>query len=204
MTRRKRSAVEAGDSEADKPLRADARRNRARILEVAETVLAEKGTSVSTEEIAREAGVGIGTVFRHFPTKEALLEAILVGRMQRLAEEADALATAEDPGAALFAFFTRVVDQSGAKNAFSEALAAAGVDVMNATSEVRKELRRAVDTLLARAQKVGAVREDIRSAELMALLAGTSRAAEHVGWDREVQARLLMIVFDGLRPQRRR
>ena len=65
---------------AAKPLRADARRNQARVLAAAEAVFAAKGTAASTEEIARQAGVGIGTVFRHFPTKQALLEAVLVGR----------------------------------------------------------------------------------------------------------------------------
>lgn len=75
----------------ERPLRADARRNRARLLDVAEAVFAEHGVTVSTEEIARTAGVGIGTVFRHFPSKEALLEAVYVARLRRLADDAAAL-----------------------------------------------------------------------------------------------------------------
>src|SRR5258708_17586261 len=101
-------------SDAAEPLqkrpRADAQRNRARLLDVAELVFATKGIGASTEEIAREAGVGIGTVFRHFPTKEALLEAVFIRRLQQLAARADALAEADDPGAAFFSFFSYVVE----------------------------------------------------------------------------------------------
>jgi AcrR family transcriptional regulator len=183
-----------------KPLRADARRNRARVLEAAEAVFGSKGTSASTEEIAREAGVGIGTVFRHFPTKEALLEAIVVGRLRRLAEAADSLARAEDPGAAFFTFFTRAVDQSATKIALADALAEAGVDVERAASQVGRDLRRTLGVLLARAQRAGAVRADVGVADVIALLVGASRAAEHAGWDREVQARTVAIMLDGLRP----
>jgi AcrR family transcriptional regulator len=194
------AATRGSGGGADRPLRADARRNRTRILEVAEAVFAAKGTAASTEEVAREAGVGIGTVFRHFPTKEALLEAILLGRLHRLTEEASALSAAEDPGAAFFAFFTRVVDQAATKHAFADALAEAGVDIRHSAPQVGQELLGALDTLLTRAQRAGAVRDDVRVTELMALLVGTSRAVEHAGWDPDVQARTLCVVFDGLRP----
>lgn len=183
---------------AGKPMRADARRNRARLLEVAEAVFEDKGTSVSTEEIAKAAGVGIGTVFRHFPTKESLLEAVYIGLLRQLADEAAALATAEDPGAALFGFFTRVVDRSAAKNALHEALAHAGVDVLSAAAEVRRDMTDAIGVLLARAQEAGEVRADIGMPELMAILVGASRAVEHAA-DRTVRANALTIVLDGLR-----
>jgi hypothetical protein len=89
-------------------LRADAARNRIAILEAAEDVFVEKGRALSTEAVAERAGVGIGTVFRHFPTKEALLQALLVVRLQQLAAEADALAI-DDRGGALFIVFERLV-----------------------------------------------------------------------------------------------
>jgi AcrR family transcriptional regulator len=186
---------------AAKPLRADARRNQARVLAAAEAVFAAKGTAASTEEIARQAGVGIGTVFRHFPTKQALLEAVLVGRLQRLADEVDALAAAEDPGAALFSFFAGVVGQAATKLALVDALAAAGVEVVRhaTSSPVGQELVGALGTLLTRAQRAGTVRADIGVAELIGLLVGTSRAVEQAGWDPKVQARILAVVFDGLR-----
>jgi len=183
-------------------LRADARRNRARVLEAAEVIFATKGTSASTEEIAREAGVGIGTVFRHFPTKEALLEAIVVGRLQRLAEAAGSFATEGEPGEAFFGFFTRAVDQSATKIALADALAEAGVDVERAASQVGTDLRQALGTLLSRAQRAGAVRSDVGVSDVIALLVGASRAAEHAGWDPEVQARTVTVVLDGLRPAR--
>jgi AcrR family transcriptional regulator len=185
---------------AARPLRADARRNRARILEAAEAVFAAKGVAASTEEVARRAGVGIGTVFRHFPTKEALLEAVVDGHLRRLADEAGALAAADDPGAALAAFFGRAMERSPAKLALVDALAAAGVEVgRRAGSPAGRELHRALAALLARAQRAGAVRDDVGVGDLVALLAGVSRAAEHAGWDRAAQARILAVVLDGLR-----
>jgi AcrR family transcriptional regulator len=193
-------APQGGGAAAGRALRADARRNRARVLEAAEAAFASKGTSVSTEEIARDAGVGIGTVFRHFPTKEALLEAVVVGRLERLAAEAASLATAEDPGSAFFSFFASAVDRSATKIALADALAAAGVDVERAAAEVGRELRRTMGVLLGRAQAVGAVREDATVADVIALLVGASHAAEHAGWDRGVQMRTVAIMLDGLRP----
>src|SRR3954447_4416845 len=80
--------------------RADARRNRQRVLEAAESAFAGEGISVPIDEIARRAGVGAGTVYRHFPTKDALLHAILAIRVERMTEEAHAAARAPDPGAA--------------------------------------------------------------------------------------------------------
>src|SRR6201999_3333178 len=133
-------------------LRADARRNRCRILEAAENIFTSRGMAASTDEVAAAAGVGIGTVFRHFPTKNALLEALLIGKLRHLVCEADSLSTSEDPRAALFAFFTHMLEQSSQKKAFAEALAEAGVDVRGATAETKKELGRAIGKLLANAQ----------------------------------------------------
>jgi AcrR family transcriptional regulator len=182
-----------------RPPRADALRNRTKILEAAETVFASRGTSASTEAVAREAGVGIGTVFRHFPTKESLLEAVYIARLRRLAEEADALASVEDPGAAFFTFFTRVVGHAATKNAFSAALAEAGVDVEQTAAEIGQELKRALGALLTAAQEAGAVRADIGLPEVLMVLVGASQAAERVGADREVRDRALSVVLDGLR-----
>jgi AcrR family transcriptional regulator len=186
----------------ERPRRADARRNRERVLDAAEAVFAAKGTSASTDEIARTAGVGVGTVFRHFPTKEALLEAVFVGRLQRLAAEADGLATADDPGPALFDFFARIVDQAATKKAFVDALAEAGVDVEDAAARGGGGLRGRLGVLLNRAQAAGAVRSDLGVEELLALLVGTSRAVEHAGaadGDAGRRARIVAVVVDGLR-----
>jgi AcrR family transcriptional regulator len=183
-----------------RPLRADAARNHAKVLAAAEAVFAEQGTSASTEAVARRAGVGIGTVFRHFPTKESLLEAVLVGLLRRLAADAEALAEADDPGTAFFAFFTQVVTQAVTKNAISAALAESGIE-RDATDRTGQELKKALSALLDRAQRAGAVRADVTLTEVMALLAGTSQAAGHLGADYDVRIGVLGIVFDGLRPR---
>ena len=181
-------------------MRADARRNRTRVLEAAEAVFATRGTSASTGEIALEAGVGIGTVFRHFPTKEDLLEAILMDRVAKLGELARSLIDAADPGAALFGLFTYMVEQAATKKTYIDALADATIDSRIARSLVGQDTVQALGTLLARAQQAGAVRDDIGAAELIALVVGASRATEHTGSDSAVRARTLQVVFDGLRP----
>jgi AcrR family transcriptional regulator len=186
----------------DKPLRADARRNRARVLAAADTVFATKGISASTDEVAREAGVGIGTLFRHFPTKEALLEAVLIARIQTLINEATALCTATDPGAAFFDFLTRIINQSPAKNLLVDALAAAGVDVDSTIAHVGQELLQIVNTLLVRAQQAGAVRTDVQTADLIPIIIGASRAIEHAAADDTLQPRVLRLILDGLRAKR--
>jgi len=181
-------------------LRADARRNRARILDAAERVFADRGASASTEEIARAAEVGAGTLFRHFPTKEELLQAVFVGRMNRLAAEAGALARAEDAGAALSAFFRRAVEQADTKNAFAGMLASAGVDVHDATADARRDLRTALGALLAGAQDAGTARRELRVEDVIALLAGASRAVEYAGRDAHSRERILAVILDGIRP----
>jgi AcrR family transcriptional regulator len=181
-------------------LRADARRNRARLLEAAEQVFADLGIGASTEEVARQAGVGIGTVFRHFPTKAALLEAVFVGRLTRLGERAAALSESEEPGPAFFTFVALVVDQAPAKNAFADALAAAGVNVQAVASGVSGEFAGAMTVLLSNAQQAGVVRPDIGVGELKAVLVGASRAVEQGGDDPATRARILAVMLDGLRP----
>ena len=95
--------------------RADARSNRARILDAAEEVFGQGGESASTEEVARLAGVGIATVFRHFPAKADLLDAVLARRFDRLRERAERLAGSADPGPALFGMFTEMVTDAPSK-----------------------------------------------------------------------------------------
>ncbi len=143
----------------------------------------------------------MGTVFRHFPTKEALLQAVLVDRLEQVAAAARAAAAAADPGAAFSTFFNQVVDAARGKAALGDALAAAGVDLEHATADVKRDLHAAVGELLARAQQAGAVRPDLGPAELFALLLAASRAVEHLGDDRLRQARTLAVIVDGLRPR---
>jgi AcrR family transcriptional regulator len=189
--------------------RVDAQANRDRILDVAEEVFGAGGESASTEEVARRAGVGIATVFRHFPTKAELLQAVLVRRFDRLRAQAEArLETTSaggtgagdtDPGAAFFDFFRHLVADAATKIAIGDALLDAGGDRDGEAARASTGLRRAVGALLERAQRSGAVRDDVELPEVYALLVATSRTAAHPGLDDEVKARVLAIVFDGLR-----
>jgi AcrR family transcriptional regulator len=186
--------------------RVDAQANRGRILDVAEEVFGTGGESASTEEVARLAGVGIATVFRHFPTKAALLQAVLVRRFDRLREQAEALlgtrdsGTALDPGTAFFDFFRHLVTDAPTKIAIGDALLDAGGDSDGEAAQASYGLRRAVGALLRQAQQAGAVRDDVELPEVYTLLVAASRAAAHTGLDDEVKARALAIIFDGLAP----
>lgn len=176
-------------------MRADAERNRARILAAAEEVFAELGAAASTEEVARRAGVAIGTVFRHFPTKNDLLAAIMKDLVQRFTHEVETLASQGDPATALFTFFSGLVEQAAAKKTVVELL-----DVDIQVDRQLQQLRAAIGDLLVRAQQAGAVRMDIQLDEVMALLTATSQGALRAGWDRDLRERTLGIVFAGLRP----
>ena len=197
-------AHDAGAHDAGgRALRADARTNRIKVLDAAEEVFGQGGESASTEEVARRAGVGIATVFRHFPTKAELLEAVLARRFERLRERADGLAGAADPGQAFFDFFTHMVADAAGKIAIAEALAEAGGDAEGAATQASARLQDAVRVLLRRAQEAGAVRGDIGLPEIYSLLIGSSRAAAFAHFGQNVNARALAIVFDGLAGPRR-
>jgi AcrR family transcriptional regulator len=177
-----------------RPLRADAQRNRARVLAAAERVFAERGTAASTEEVARAAGVGVGTVFRHFPSKEALLQALIVERLVRVAADAREHAASSDGGAAFFDFFAAVVRGSATKLELVDALAELGVHPNEAVAPVAEEVTGAVAALLEQAQQAGAVRRDVGVGDVIALLAGASQARRYATDDRP-----LTVILDGLR-----
>jgi AcrR family transcriptional regulator len=182
------------------PTRADARDNRARILEVAEEVFGRGGSAASTEEVARLAGVGIATIFRHFPTKRALLEAVLVKHFDRLSQHARSLADSSDPGKAFFDFFSQLVDDAAGKLAIVEAFTDAGGDANGKAAQGPRDLRKAFSVLLSRAQEASAVRPDVHLDEVYALLVGASRAATHLHLTKRTRTRTLQIIFTGLVP----
>ena len=185
-----------------RPPRADARRNRARILEAAHAVFSSRGVSAPTEDIARTAGVGIGTVFRHFPTKEALIEAVILIRLERLREQGELLAGADDPGAAFFEFLSSVVDSSRTKLTLVDALGPADAVAALSDTPEGQDRRRLVDRILRRAQRAGAVRADVGVNEVIGLMVGCSRAAQYAGHDQRAVQRMLSVVYDGLRAHR--
>jgi AcrR family transcriptional regulator len=179
---------------SDRPLRADARRNRERVLAAAREAFAESGFSVPLDEIAVRAGVGPGTVYRHFPTKEALFEAVALVRVHDLTADARARASASDPRVAFEGFLELLAGEASVKRDLPDALDGAGADTVAA----RDEMRDALDVLLRRAQDAGAVRADVDIADLFALLKGlihSVRASD----DPDLVQRLLHVVRDGLR-----
>ncbi|MEV8099364.1 helix-turn-helix domain-containing protein [Kitasatospora sp. NPDC085879] len=185
----------------ERPLRADAARNRARLLDVATEVFTTRGLGVPTEEIARTAGVGVGTLFRHFPTKEALLEAVMVRRLETIKAGLVGIAATAPPDEAFFGCFRLVVEQSMGKNEFTRALTAVGVDVHEALRESSAAIQTQLTEVLAGAQRAGAVRPDLGPPELIALLVGTGATMEQLAGDPAARERIFEVVFDGLRPR---
>ncbi|KZB81736.1 TetR/AcrR family transcriptional regulator [Amycolatopsis regifaucium] len=178
----------------DKPvLRADARRNRAKVLAAAEQAFAVDGLAVPLDEIARLAGVGAGTVYRHFPSKEALFQAVVLERVEQFAREARELLAAENPGAVFFDFFKRVVQQASLNRALCDALAE--TTGLGFKASAGSDFRSALQALLLRAQAAGAVREDIDGDDLRALIAGCLAAERYSPESRH----LVRVVVDGLR-----
>jgi AcrR family transcriptional regulator len=178
--------------------RADAVRNQEKILRAAEEVFAVEGLAVPIDEVARRAGVGIGTVYRHFPTKEALFEAIVVARLEGLIERAHGLCTAADPGEALFAFVSDLITLAVEKRDIIDELVRAGVHTAELDAPIKEKLNAQVEVLLQRAQAAGAVRQDVNIVDLTTLLMGTCMAAGQQGHP-ECTGRLVGVICDGLR-----
>lgn len=177
------------------PLRADARRNRARVLEVAAQVFATEGLSVPVHEIARRAGVGTGTVSRHFPTKEDLFEAILRHRLEGLTEQAGRLAEQEEPGTAFSLFFAAVVHAGAADRGLAERLAAAAGDRDTLDERVGADmLCDRLGDLLDGAQRAGAVRADVALADVEALMVACMTREDAL-------EPIIAVVTDGLRAE---
>ncbi|MGC4813056.1 TetR/AcrR family transcriptional regulator [Micromonospora sp. DT228] len=181
-------------------IRSDAARNRAKVLAAAEIVLGEQGLTARMDEIARRAGVGVGTVYRHFATKEALYAAIVSARVDLLLDEAARLRAAAEPETGFFRFFAQVVADAAGKKTLTDALRSAGIDVKAEQADQRTRMREALADLLREAQRVGAVRPDVDMPEILALLRGASMAAETGDYAGPVVDRALAVLFDGLRP----
>jgi AcrR family transcriptional regulator len=198
MTAR-RSPHGGGEDAPERPLRADAQRNRERVLAVAQEVFATEGLSIGMEELARRAGVGVGTFYRHFPTKEALFVAVVRRRVEGIIAEAEALEGDPDPGAAFFRFFARLVEGGEEKKDLVQALDRAGIALAGSAPEVATRLRASAGRLLARAQRAGAVRGDVGVPELMAL-ARAAFAVSQGDIEPRTRQRIIGILCDGLRP----
>lgn len=179
-------------------MRADARRNREAVLETARRVFAADGVGAPIDEIARRAGVGAATIYRHFPSKEALFEAVILERLLELGAEARVQAAAPDPGAAFFGLLIRLVEEGAAKRDLADALAGAGVELSPAVVAAADELQRLLGELLVRAREAGAVRPEVGVADVAAVVLGCV-AMERAAAGDGPPGRLSAVLLDGLR-----
>jgi AcrR family transcriptional regulator len=190
----------AGPDLKERPMRADARRNRERVLAAAEGVFAEMGLKAQIEEVARRAGVGVGTVCRHFPTKQALVEAVLEAMYESLLADARSALEQPDPGAAFESFFVSLADFQARHRALAEQMATA-IDLSATAQPTRSALRVAISALVANAQAAGAIRSDIGPADVAMLFSGVAHSTALAGGLQPMlRQRYLTIILDGLRP----
>src|SRR5256885_323832 len=182
---------------ARKP-RADATRNRERVLEAAKAVFSAGGTDASLEAVARRAGVGIGTLYRHFPTREALFEAVYRREVQQLVELAEALKSEASPVDALRRWLRSNVELVGTKKGMAGGLSLAVPGSSELYAHTFERLTKAVGALLDRAVSAGEIRSDISPADLLRALVGMCYLHDQPGWQRSV-VRLLDVFVDGLR-----
>ena len=182
-------------------MRADAVRNRRLLLDAAAAEFAEHGTEVSIARIAARAGIGKGTVFRHFATKEQLMAAIFGDQLDRLSDQGEALLASADPGAALLGFMAGGVELQAADRSFCQAVTAN----TRQDPQIRAASDRLVavaDALTANARRDGAVRDDVTGHDIVLLINAVSQATAPLGdavpglW-----RRYLSLIFDGLRPE---
>ncbi|QDY78212.1 TetR/AcrR family transcriptional regulator [Streptomyces qinzhouensis] len=183
--------------------RADAVRNRRLLMDAATAEFAENGMDVSITRIATRAGVGKGTVFRHFDTKEQLLAEIFSDRLEELVAAGECLSTADDPGAALLEFMTIGTEIQARDRSFCQA--AAALSRSEATVRASRErLADVADTLVARARGAGAIRDDVTGLDIVLLLSAASQAVLSLGGpggeNPSLWQRYLAMIFDGLRP----
>ena len=157
----------------ERPLRSDARRNRERILESARRVFAEEGANAQIDDVAKQAGVGVGTVYRHFPTKEALLVELLREKFRLFAARGrEALEQENEPFAALEALLRRNAETAASDAAVQHALAGAGEHIWLQAAAEQQELVAVTDDLIGRARHAGAIRPDVQANDIAMLMCG--------------------------------
>jgi len=178
--------------------RADAVRNRERVLEAAKAVFSSGGAEASLEAVAKRAGVGIGTLYRHFPTREALFEAVYRREVEQLGELADALKEVADPVEALRRWISSNIQFVATKKGMATALAVAAHGLPDLQSFSFARLTRAAGVLLERAVKAGEIRADVSPQDLLRTLVGMCYLHDQPGWQSTV-VRLMDVFVDGLR-----
>ena len=182
---------------APKHLRADAQRNRERLLAVAREVFADKGVEAPLEEIARRAGVGISTLYRHFPTRLDLVGAIYIDEVEALIRSADDLAVREEPLVALRDWLERFVGYVATKRGLAGALEE--LRQSGTLMEGHLRINAALGLLLEAGQKAGEIRADVQAADVVRALSGICMLSERTVPEREQTRRIIDLLVDGLR-----
>jgi len=180
-------------------MRQDARENRERILAAAEVVFGARGATGSTEEVAQRAGVGIATVFRHFPTKETLVEAALLRHFDHLTTLAQHSVASPDPGSAWSALVRTMIKTGATKLALATILADRG-ELPERAAAASSRLKAAVEQALQRAQHRGVVRPGVAVEEVYLLIRGLAQASATIATQPDILDRAIDLVLDGLSP----
>jgi AcrR family transcriptional regulator len=181
--------------------RSDAQRNRERILEVAKTAFTRHGADASLDEIAKQAGVGPGTLYRHFPTRDALIEAVYRSELEKLAAAERSFAATMPPVPALRAWMLLLVDYIAAKHIIAPALNSIVGGPSRLYEDSRSLIQGAIDALVKRAKKSGDVRRDLDASDLLLALIGVSHVGFGHDWQQSAR-RLVDILIAGSRPVR--
>jgi AcrR family transcriptional regulator len=179
--------------------RADGQRNRERLMEAAKTAFAEIGAEVSLDEMARRAGVGIGTLYRHFPTRDAIIEAVYRREVQQLADGATRLLGSSPPGEALHQWMRLFVDYIATKKVIASALGALVGGTSDLYAASGAQITGAMSALVERAAAAGDIRDDADPNDLLRALVGFTYGNASPGWQASA-LRLIDILMDGLRP----
>jgi AcrR family transcriptional regulator len=182
----------------DRPLRADARRNREAILKAARVVLAKHGTAAQMDDIARRAKVGVGTVYRHFPTKEALVRALIAQRMETIASYVVEALDDPDPWHGLTTSLWRGAELGAKDRALSQVFSESGRNFTECAA-AQTELQSAAAELIRRGQAAGQVRPDARVDDIPVFMCGVTQAMHQMGHDPNAWRRHLQLIIDGLR-----
>jgi AcrR family transcriptional regulator len=186
---------------ARKP-RADSTRNRQLLIDAAKAGFTDVGLNVSLEEIARRAGVGIGTLYRHFPTREAVVEAVYRREVEQLAEAVPQLLQTSPAGEALHKWMHLFVDYIATKRIIAPSLGAAAGRTSTLYASSVELITNAISTLVKRAIASGDVRKDIDPSDLLRAMVGVSYGNPDAGWEASAR-RLINLLMDGLRRKSR-
>ena len=191
------SATDDSSTAESRPLRADAARNRAKIVEAAKAAFSERGLETQMEDVARRAEVGVGTLYRHFPTKDALVRALIVDKMERMAEVARAALEAEgtDPWGAFEGVLVKGAEQQVADRALAQVFASQPQEVFQSAIRDETDLAARLGELLMRAKRAGQARPDVEPEDIPTVMCGLGAVVQNGrNWQR-----YLRLMLDGFR-----